>query len=118
MLLDFPFSCLTKSFYFLYPVSLLMAVYFRRFTAVNAKPISFSTFDFPRTENRVNRKNWPSRIQKLVLYRFFVVDRKHLFFPLKALFSTRFIDHDFPVMSFLAFVQRERIGQSVQSSLS
>ena len=28
------------------------AVNFRKFTAINAKPISFSTFDVPRTENR------------------------------------------------------------------
>src|SRR5690606_22562352 len=36
--------------------SYLLAVYFRKFTAIKAIPISFSTFDFPRTENRVKRK--------------------------------------------------------------
>jgi|SRR5690606_24828142 hypothetical protein len=40
----------------LYRISCLLAVYFRKFTAINAIPISFSTLDFPRTENRVKRK--------------------------------------------------------------
>ena len=34
----------------------LIAVYFLKFTAINAIPISFSTFDFPRTEKRLKRK--------------------------------------------------------------
>ena len=33
-----------------------MAVYFLQFTAINANPISFATFDFPLTENRVKHK--------------------------------------------------------------
>src|SRR5690606_24782602 len=32
----------------LYRISCLLAVYFRKFTAINAIPISFSTLDFPR----------------------------------------------------------------------
>ena len=50
---NFTFTIFLLNFYIF---SYLLAVYFRKFTAINAKPISFSTFDFPRTENRVKRK--------------------------------------------------------------
>lgn len=36
--------------------SYTLAAYFRIFTAINARPISCSTLDFPRTENRVKPK--------------------------------------------------------------
>src|SRR5699024_7866182 len=34
----------------------ILAVYFLKFTAIKANANSFSTFDFPLTENRVNDK--------------------------------------------------------------
>src|SRR5699024_8604757 len=38
------------------PFSLLMAVYFLKFTAINANPISLCTLGFPRTDIRVKPK--------------------------------------------------------------
>lgn len=80
MLFEFSFCLNSLSYAIHYSSSLLMVTYLRMFPVLTQSPIRFLPIsNFPRTKNLVKCKV-ALRLEKLVLYRFFVVDRWHPIF--------------------------------------
>src|SRR5699024_10304725 len=106
------------------PFSLLMAVYFLKFTAIDANPISLCTLGFPRTDIRVKPKLAfkNPKTGSISILRFPYISPVSSFESFSLTYSFWYshfsLSKNFLFLPSAAFVHMERTGQSEQLSLS